>query len=318
MERDEQQFYEIERFLLGEMPEAEAVEFRRRIADNPELAMAVEMQQMELDAGEVLIEEQLRGDMARWKEEGQPDHKPRGKNRNWIWGIGLLVAGLGVWALVAVLQPGGPAPGQEPAPPEKPVSNELAPKLPVAENQPDDPGNAPTQQQETGNEKAQDQSPVREKNNTTTGNARYLAVVGDFYEDLDAANLRGAGNNGQNDPLAPALTAYENRQYEEALKAADQFGKGNSYYIRAQEIKAHALFQLKAYDKSAAVFQSIGRSGLPPYNERAQWNELLCYAARYPADKAQFEAVLAALTADAGHPFHEKAIELGKKIKAAQ
>ncbi|HMQ90359.1 MAG TPA: hypothetical protein PKB07_22315, partial [Flavilitoribacter sp.] len=69
MERDEQQFYEIERFLLGEMPEAEAVEFRRRIADNPELAMAVEMQQMELDAGEVLIEEQLRGDMARWKEE---------------------------------------------------------------------------------------------------------------------------------------------------------------------------------------------------------------------------------------------------------
>jgi len=62
-------YHKIEAYLDNSLPAAEHEAFEREIARDPELAQQVELQRFERDAMEVLVEEDLRDDIAGWKKD---------------------------------------------------------------------------------------------------------------------------------------------------------------------------------------------------------------------------------------------------------
>lgn len=65
----EQDFDKIEAYLSGDMNESEASLFDKEIAQNSELAVAVDRHLVAHDAIEVMIEKNLRSEMESWREE---------------------------------------------------------------------------------------------------------------------------------------------------------------------------------------------------------------------------------------------------------
>ena len=71
-------FDNIGRFLAGEMPENEAEEFERQIAEDKELALEVEIQRFGVEAIRFWAEKDLRNHIKTLREEEQKESRPQG------------------------------------------------------------------------------------------------------------------------------------------------------------------------------------------------------------------------------------------------
>ncbi len=315
---NEELYDKIEAYLKGNLPEEERAAVEREIQTNPEAALEFQLQQVELDAMEVMLERDLRGKIHQWLDEDEPlpppkndTHTPSSTSRPGRLWIAALMGAVVVLAVVAWRMDWF---GNQ---------NELAPN----ENKPDSkeesthqtPGQVAAQDKPTEPEKPVDTpntSPeIRPAPQSPSAGGGMMAYAGKFYKDLRLENVRkGAPTGEDQNPLSEAVNAYEQKQYRRAFELLNEVPEGSGYAISALEIKAHTLYHLKKYKESAAAFAAVAATELPPYAERAQWNQLVCYTAQYPATKAAFDALLAVLIADSGHTYHEKAMELQARL----
>lgn len=310
---EEQLYDKIEAYLKGTLSDEERAAVEREIQHNPEAALELQLQQVELDAMEVLLERDLRGKVNQWLDEDEPP-PPSGSDappppptsrpgRLWIAALfgAAVVLAVVVWRM-DWLPTGSRPPADEVSPPAEQSPPSEPPVM--AEQTEQEPAETPKKTQE-----------IRPGKDRASANNGMIALAGSLYEELSFSNVRkGATGAGEEDPLAGAEKAFENKQYRQALNLLNAIPPGSSYAVRALELKAHALYQLKNYTESAAAFTEVAATGLPPYAERAQWNQLVCYVARYPATKDSFDALLTELLEDEGHAYHKKARELQAKL----
>jgi tetratricopeptide (TPR) repeat protein len=304
----EQQFNIIEAYLKGTHPPEDRAAVEQEIASNPEAALELQLQQVELDAMEVLLEQDLRNKASRWlaEDDATPppttpgDAPPAPRTRRFSpWPF----VGLGIIAVLAVLiwqtNPGTTTPPElEDKKIEPPSVQDADPSGPIAE--PSIP--------------AESTSDTRPPVKSAEKRAVYAAAES-FYEDLPLSNVRnGEPRQTDEDPLAATTRAYEQKQFRQALTLLNEVPAGNSSAVRALELKAHILYQLRNYEESAKLFAEVTAKGLAPFDDRSQWNQLVCYYMLYPDSKAELQALLSALLNDENHPYHEKAIELQAKL----
>lgn len=311
---NEQLYYKIEAYLKGALSAEERAAVEQEIASNPEAALELQLQQVELDAMEVVLENDLRSKASRWLAEDDASPPPAapesapptsGKRRFPLWPVVML----GAVAVLAVMvwrwnpSPSNGTPELEEKKTERPAVQNPDPPGPIAD---DAPPAIPPPSTPPSDTRRPAQSPEK--------NAIFASAVS-FYEGLSLSNVRKGGQNQANeDPLAAAARAYEQKQFRQVLALLNEVPEGRSYAIRASEMRAHALYQLKNYTESAKIFEAVAATDLPPFADRAQWNQLVCYAWLYPASKAELQVLLSTILADEGHPYYEKAIELQTKL----
>ncbi len=305
----EELYNKIEAYLKGTLPPEERAAVKQEIASNPEAALELQLQQVELEAMEFLLEQDLRTKASHWlaEDDAPPPAAPGAvppaphTRRFLLWPV----VALGVVAVLAVLvwqlKPvTPPLPELEGIKTENPAVQDANQSGPIAE---------PTIQAESM-PPADTRPPVKNAEKKAV-----FAAAGSFYEDLPLSNVRkGEPGQADEDPIAAAFRAYEQKQFRQALTLLNEVPAGSSFAVRALELKAHVLYQLKNYEESAKLFAEVVAKGLAPYNDRAQWNQLVCYAVLYPTSKAELQVLLSAILADKDHPYHEKAIELQAKL----
>lgn len=315
---DEKLYDKIEAYLKGTLSEEERAAVEREIQNNPDVALELELQQVELDAMEVLLERDLRGKVNQWLDEDEPP-PPSGSDtpptppasrlgRLWIAALLGVVVVLAVvaWRMDWFGYKSESVPTEKTST-EKENSNQPTPG-PIAT--PDEPTN-PEKSAATPKPSPE----IRSVPQSPPAAGGMMAYAGKFYEDLPLGNIRkGSPSEEDQDPLSDAVNAYEKKQYRRAFELLNEEPEGSGYAIRALEMKAHTLYHLKNYKESAAAFEAVAATELPPYAERAQWNQLVCYTAQYPTTKTAFDALMAVLIADSGHVYHEKAIELKARL----
>lgn len=307
---NEELYDKIEAYLKGRLSEEERAAVEREIQTNPEAALEFQLQQVEMEAMEAMLERDLRGKIHQWLEEDEPlpppeNDTPTPSNTSRpgrLW-IAALLGAVVVLAIIIrqVIWPGHP----DSTPPIKPVTDSLEiPRDSVGKDSISIP--------------PRDSTPlppeIRPAPQSPPAGAM-MAYAGKLYEDLDLDNTKkGAPMEEDEDPLSEAVNAYKKKQYRQALQLLNTVSEGSSYATRALEMKAHALYHLKKYKESAAAFATVAATKYPQFVERAQWNQLVCYTAQYPATKAAFDELLAVLIADTGHAYHERALELQKRL----
>lgn len=306
----EQLYDKIEAYLKGELPEEEKAALEKEIQTNPALALELQWQQIELDAMETLLENDLRSKVNQWLTDGDPPAAPQTPapppppRMGRLWAAALLAAAviLGIVAWRMDWRKSGKPANQHSAPA---ASEESGRQVPEPAEEPA-PSSEPAKKPETRPEPPNAQT-----------SRKITAWAGLHFEDVYATddNTRSSGAAGTAQrPLDEAMAAYRRQQYRQALDKLNEMPPGSGYGIQALELKAHALYQLKNYGESAAAFAEVAAKGLAPYMERAQWNQLMCYAAQYPAAQPALETLLATLLADSGHTYHQQALELQKQL----
>lgn len=309
---NEELYDKVEAYLKGNLSEEEKAAIEKEIQNNPEVALEYQLQQVELDAMEVLLERDLRSKIPQWLDEDEPllppendtPSPPQTSRPGRLW-IAALLGAFVVLAVVAwrmdLFDESAPT---EKTPSEKEKSTQQTPG-PIAA--PDEPTES-KKPVDTPNPNPE----VRPAPQSPPAGGGMMAYADKFYKDLSFDNMRGAGQD--QGPFSEALNAYKNGQYPHVLKLLDTIPEGSGYAVRDLELKAHALYHLKKYKESAAAFAAVAATESQPYAERSQWNLLVCYTAQYPATKDAFDALLAVLIADSGHTYHEKALELQARL----
>lgn len=313
---NEELYDKIEAYLNGNLSEEERAAVELEIQTNPEAALEFQWQQVELEAMEAMLERDLRSKIPQWLDEDEPlpppendtPTPPQTSRPGRLW-IAALLGAVVVLAIVAWrmdwFDESAPT---EKTPSEKEKSTQQTPgQIAAPDEEPTEPED-PVDTQNTNPE-------VRPAPQSPPAGGGMVAYAGKFYKDLSFDNMRGAGQD--QGPFSEALNAYKNGQYPQVLKLLDTIPEGSGYAVRDLELKAHALYHLKKYKESAAAFAAVAAvaaTKYPQFVERAQWNQLVCYTAQYPATKAAFDALLAVFIADSGHTYHEKALELQARL----
>jgi len=312
---NEQLYERIEAYLKGNLSEEERAAVELEIQTNSEAALEFQWQQIELEAMEAMLERDLRSKIPQWLDDDEPLPPPENNTptppntsrpgRLWIAAL------LGAVVVLAVVAWRMDWFDESDTTEQTPADTENStPQTPVPIAAPDEP-TEPEKPADTPNPNPE----VRPAPQSPPAGGGMMAYADKFYKDLRFENVReGAPTGEDQDPLSEAISAYQQKQYSRALQLLNAVPDGSGYSIRAQEMKAHTLYHLKKYKESAAAFAAVAATELPPYAERSQWNLLVCYTAQYPATKAAFDALLAVLIADSGHPYHEKAMELQARL----
>jgi len=308
---NEELYDKIEAYLKGRLSEEERAAVEREIQTSPEAALEFQLQQVEMEAMEAMLERDLRGKIHQWLEEDEPLPPPENDTptpsntsrpgRLWIAALlgAVVVLAVVAWRMDWLGYKRESVPTEK-TPSEKENSNQPTPGPIAGIDEPTEPEKSTTLPNPE----------IRPAPQSPPADGGMMAYAGKLYEDLDLSNMRGAGQGS----FSEALNAYKNGQYPQVLRLLDTIPEGSGYAVRDLELKAHALYHLKKYKESAAAFAAVAATELPPFAERAQWNQLVCYTAQYPATKAAFDELLAVLIADTGHTYHERALELQKRL----
>lgn len=135
---------------------------------------------------------------------------------------------------------------------------------------------------------------------------KYIALAKSVYESepVTFANMRGSQPLPKNDPVFPAAKSFDDGQFEQALKLASDFNKGDAGYLQAREIAAHGNFKLGYYEKAAVIFQEVIKAS-GDAGERLEGYLLLSWLAAGKSQTASYKSLLNKIQKEPFHPAHE-------------
>lgn len=307
---EEQKTILIERYLKGELPDAERQELERMIENDAEFAEDVSVMRLMLttleDRDQVKFHQQI---TAAW-DAGNDDEKeepeidtPAGdrtlragwSRRRWLLAAALLLAAVaaGVWQYYQI-QPVPPIVNQQETPQDPP------PVAPVPQDSVEKP--AP---------------PVRPQaqNTPKKPNPQYIAMAKTYYASApDFSNLRKADGSIPVDSL-PVLQraerAFFDKQHEKVIQLLarpDANVRESAIYLRG-----HAHFNAGHYEAAARDFQTIVQLQ-NYYADDAEWYLLLSNLVLYGPKSDIVRGQLEKITSDAEHPKFDKAKKLRDQI----
>lgn len=326
--QNESLFEKIDAYLNNRLPATEVKAFEEEVKGNAELATQVELQRFEQDAMELLLEEDLRTEVASWRSEmktttpEQTKSEPSGAKATanpmrWVFPLALI----GVIALALYFFIPTPEPKED-----VPVADDRQ-EIPVDQNQQtEDTENTTTPSEPKkydgpiANNNNQDKQIEEETNpdNQTTieslpkiDNAPVVATQSNALEIAQNA-FKDDYLNSTSEKLAAIATAYQNKNYKEVIdEVRANFSTGDIDYLNAQEYLNAAYFQLKDFKNAETAAKNILRSGQASYRERAEFNLLLAQVASEQTMSVDFTRLMDKIINNPQHFGHEEV----KKIK---
>ncbi len=272
---------EIRAFLKGRGEPEERAAFAERLAIEPELAQQTARLRIEMAVSELLIAEETRALLQRWREQKRQGAfiGTRPRLIAAVLAMLLMLAG----ALWYFLTPPVPTP-----PPAEQHHRSTPQQALEPESEPIAQGPV------TSSRRAED----------------YRRRAGRLLPDPPLPNFRHAPSAGSDDPVAKAQRAYAVGDYAAALNLLAQ--ADSTRHQTAAFWAAHALFRLERYDEAAERFAALIAQGSRQYRYAAEWGLLLCYYAQFPTQTPAFRQQLQAILAQPNHPYFEQAKEIAK------
>ena len=338
-------FDKIETYLIGRMTDAERTVFEKEIAENEDLAMAVEFQRFDHDAMNALIAQNLRQKMTQWPTdipETQSTggvsplvvvskNKPQTDDKKIIFlsnrftryaaaaSVVLGVILVGLWlnkpknpthvivdnTVIDTIKNSNTTPKTGTA--QTPISPTQNPKLDTQNSKPFVIQKEQNPKPETQSSKPKTQNPLPPQYNALLV---YAETNMDEQALTDGGNREGNRNkNGQNaDKMQAVADAYKAKKYADALILLQKMPKNEA----VSEGLGLVYFRSKMYDKAASNFKLLLNE--TPFKERAQWHLVLCYAAQYPSKTSELNALLTAILSDEQHAYFVDAQEIKNKF----
>ena len=272
---------QIEAYLLGKLDTTQKALFEKRLLEEPALAQAFQLHQLEHQAMEVLLERDLRSKMDAWDAEAPTP--PATQWKKYLWIIVLLtvaLAGAGIYLLNGRTQPTTPQ-NTPPAQKEVPdMANHAQPPI-------SDTPNLPQQK-------------------TIVRNSPLIAMAERAYSDQAIlSQLR----NTSTDPQSVAAQ-YASGQYVRVIHATDAVSPNAPDYLRQMEMRGHAFFHLKNYAKAATAFKILAESNKEPYAERSDWYLLLALAAQGEMAKKALIQQRSKILSSTEHSYYKPTLQL--------
>lgn len=323
MDAAQEQFDRIERYLLGQMSADEANAFERQLETDPAFAEEVALQRLEHDAMEVLIEQDIRKQMAGWAAQAAPKETPiRRIRRLRPWLVAAVVV-ISLPIALYLLFPATVQPIAEVDPPasqdstvinQEPIANNNQPTTPSntdssdpAPPNPNDESSTPDEQSSTGSNTASsdsNQKPIDEAPpvpdplpETQPSYPLLLADAQELY-DKPEFTIRRRRNNGET-LLDRAKRYYGQQAWTKALATLDSIGTND---MRAQRIRGHVHFQQEDYPAAERAFQTILDSNDGAVIQEVEAYYLLSLMAQDKYQGDFFQELLEVVAADSGHP----------------
>lgn len=237
-------------------------------------------EQIEREAREALVAADLSAKMKQWSTPPPGHHKGGRSNLRLL--LLLLALGGAAWWLLSRREP------------EKTPQNQQS----LPQNAPVTPPSAPSTLPDQNKQQPVAQQPVEN---------RYLTLAQANYQAPDfAAEIRGEASASQ-DALNAARQALANHRPADALTALQNVPA--EYQTDADYLKGHALFALKKYGASAAVFGQLTES--VRYGEAAEWYAIVAtLPAVTESNKSLIMKRLKVISEDQGHTFQREAADL--------
>ena len=139
------------------------------------------------------------------------------------------------------------------------------------------------------------------------------ALGEEMYSGYDLPNVR-SGNNTLH-PFSEGLTAFQNKNYNQAV----QFFKGivvdDPRYAEAQFYLGHALLESDYYGEAATQFEKVASLNDVRYTENAEWYQIVAQLSSGETT-TNFDTLLTKITVDKDHTFNKQAIELQSKLNS--
>ena len=272
-----EQQHRVEQYLMGQLKDNDRLQFERELANDPSLKSELNLAQQEQDALDLIVEKEVRQKVRQWQQPDSSDTTPA------IWLIVVFIAGLalGLWHFL----PSDDMDATLPDPELKSPSSESA-------NQSDNKVLATVDTNSA-------LSPVPNKTiNTKTYPKPVLAYNDQFL--LSAVR----GQNKRPEPVETIFELYRNGQYASIIQQTDNITRDN-YHLTLTELRAHAFYHLRQFDKAAAEFQILAESDREPFAERSDWYLLHCYAALLPASASSYQKQYRKIADTPGHPWRD-------------
>ncbi len=329
-------FEKIEGYLKDKLPEAEKKAFEAEIQSNGQLATQVELQRFELDAIELLIEEDLRKDMVAWKDgpatdtsKGKTEPASNGRSANPLrWMFPLVILG-GIAFALYFFSPFNPGDPDEPVAAEQRPDNQELPAVEAPQETPPDPDptdpdrpvaenteTAPEEEEiptpEPAPEKAKEQLETAPKINNApvvASSSNYLELATQAFKD---SYLQSVPSDAS-EQLKVVNAAYTKGKYEATVEIVQTTFAGSEIeYVNALEYSSAAHFRLKQFEQVEQINTTILQLGTAKYRERAEYNLLLALVAQEKTMSVDFAKLLNKITSDTDHFGHASA----KKLKS--
>jgi hypothetical protein len=308
---------QIERYLDGQMTEAETHTFDQALQSDQALQTAVDDELLLRAAMQRLREQDLRSKLKEWRKntpESSSNTGSTSQNRmNWPIVLALLALSLLVFYIyrsrleAGIVQP----------PPNDP-SGEIA-NLSEANNQKSIP--LPQENKEAPiTEKPQPEVRKLPKNNPEDAMANKLALIRELLYDPSGYLRRPQMVQRSISPAdtltilslkAQAASALEKNNFKAALRWLEKIDSSD---LVTRQMTAHALFGAARYDEAAESFRSLSKSGSAGLD--ARWNLAMCYFAQYPKRQREYHLEMEQMLQGNSPSLRDKAMKWQATVKA--
>ena len=297
----------IDAYVKNRLLPEEKTAFERELAQDPELRAAVAQARLDLEVGNLLIRDEVRGWMSKWSDsddwpelqQAAPStpHPPLFRAQFYRWmavAAVLILAPVAYWFF---------------------YKQENAENLAFSEKK-NEPAQAPNRPQVAAQDssagiatpaKKMQRNPVQP---TRTTDARLIAMAESGFQYRNAEIfLRGSESGrsaNEQDALSRAAEALRNHQWCAAVRIAEAVPASDPQYADARLLLGQVFFEQKQYAAATQSIQQAIQTGKIPLDP-ANWNLLMTLVAQYGARKQEADQLLRAILNDPENPFLEDA-----------
>lgn len=287
---------DIDDYVAGSMSDTDRQRFEEALATDAELARRVAVRRAEPQLNRLLRNAQLREQLRAWDAEAtgsSPKRKYGFGTKGW-WGV--LVLLLTVLLLLVIFRLMRYKEGAVPRLSDPPTVLKESPPVVSGEPAVQDDLQEP------------DKKPPKDK---------YAALREGVFIDEDFLPIRmgSVEDSQQSDYSRQAASLYAIGNYAEALDlliTADSSCQHECLYL-----KGYTLYQLERYVEAEAVFRSFRNYPFSARKLDAQWCEVFCMVQQLPGARARLHLLLEEMSADAEHPYSNRAALLLRKLSVA-
>ena len=306
-------FNDIERFLKEKMNTSEADLFKKKIEENPDLALEVELQRSENNALEDIAYDLLKEEiiaLGDTKLEEENVKSTTFENRYLlIFGIITFIA-----VLIFFLYRFNSSSKEQIIDDSQNIKEQQLEAIPQdTEKKLDETPNI-----NDGTKK--DESPIKEGGKRKETNKKPipkypLIALNEYKINFQDIGVRGIENDLKTNPKWKEIIAnFNTKKYKETILLVNKLSKDDRYILDAEHLKAKSLFLSSQFAAASSVYLDLIKNGDPFQLYNYEFELLLCYLAQLNETKPQFNKLLDKLISEPDHTFQQAASQLSKKI----
>lgn len=312
MQNQEYYIGQIEDFLLEKLSEQDRQHFLEAMKEYPNLKEEVALRQIEFDAAEEIIANDIRNQYSAIRTEGTdtPLVSKKKTTRNWMILGSIILVCLGILYFTRPKST-SETPIQTTSPEKEPAVTDTANNIPRSPKiqMGTKPAMITKREEEIKAKNNIKVVPVDQKVN----NKKRLLLASMLYRDPVIDVLR-SNKSDQEDPFYKAQSNWSANNVNLALLALEKVDKSDPRYTYAKLLSGYACFKLRRFQQAEAHFQYVIKQNKMPYKEDAEWNLLLTQLAMGKGNSNEFLQLLKKLIDDKDHTYNTEAITMSNEL----